>query len=964
MFKPMALVFCFALIGAMILCFTYVPVMASIFIKPKLETKRNISKKLVDFLENRYEPTIKWALKRKLVIIVTGSTLIVSTVFLFSKMGGEFVPTLDEGDFVIQPVLKTGTSLSRTTEITTRIEKILLEFPEVMQVVSRIGAAEVPTDPMSMEESDVIIKLKPKGEWVSANSKDELADKFKEALSIIPGVDYEFTQPIEMRFNELITGVRADLAIKVFGEDLNVLFKKAKEIENIIKNIEGATDITVEKIVGLPQMSIKYNRLNIAKYGLNIEDLNNLITTGFAGMPATSIFEGEKQFDLVVRFDKDHHNSIEDIRTATIKTPNGSQIPLSEFADIEYSKGPAKISREKTKRRIVVGVNVRNRDLESVVEEVQDKIEKNIKLETGYNIEYGGQFENLRTAKARLSIAIPFALFLIFILLYFAFNSVKDALIIFSAIPMSAVGGVFLLYLRGMPFSISAGVGFIALFGIAVLNGIVLIEEFKLLKSNGIADVRDRIILGTKNRLRPVLLTASAAALGFLPMAISTSAGAEVQRPLATVVVGGLISATALTLIVLPVLYSIFDRKSKSISINNKKALLIIFLLIPAINFAQENKINKEQAIQIAIENNLDLNISQQKIKQIRESKGASFNVPKTEIYFSRDNNNIAPNDLPLNVWGINQSFEFPTVYFSKNKLLDGKIELAKSMYELNKIIITKNVLMSYYEIIYLNNMINKYKYLDSLYSAFSDAANLKYKTGESNYLQKLTAESKKKEIFLLLNEYREKLKSSYIKFNTLLRSDIDYEIEDEELIELELNTINIDNNLSLKLNDDISLISSEQTKLEKQKLLPDFNISFFNGVNSGVAPNSFSGLEVGIEVPLFFGSQKSKINSAKINEEIQITKREKIQLELQTKYHTLKNNLNNLQEKLNYYKNDGNTLSEETIFHASRAFESGEINFLQYIQLLENASQIEINYLNTIYDHNNTVIEINFLTY
>ena len=483
MFRPMGLVFCFALIGAMIMCFTYVPVMASLFIRPTNPEKKTISTRLITFLENRYKPTMAWALRYKAIVLGLAIALLVAVGFLFSRMGGEFVPTLDEGDFVIQPVLKTGTSLSNTIEATTRMEKILKRFPEVNQVVSRIGAAEVPTDPMSMEESDVIITLIPKDEWVSAESKDELAEVFKEALAAeIPGVDFEFTQPIEMRFNELITGVRSDLAIKIFGEDLEILYQKALEVEEAIQGVEGAADIIVEKVAGLPQMMVKYDRQKIAKYGLNITELNDIITMGFAGKSAGIVFEGEKNFDLTVRFDKQHQKDIQDIEMATIQTPNGNQLPLSEFAKITYTKGPAKISRDDTKRRIVVGVNVRNRDLESVVQDVQQIVQKEIDLPVNYTVEYGGQFENLRSARQRLMVAVPIALVLIFILLYFAFNSIKEALIIYSAIPLSAVGGVILLYIRDMPFSISAGVGFIALFGIAVLNGIVLIEEFKDLK--------------------------------------------------------------------------------------------------------------------------------------------------------------------------------------------------------------------------------------------------------------------------------------------------------------------------------------------------------------------------------------------------------------------------------------------------------------------------------------------------
>ena len=428
-------------------------------------------------------------------------------------------------------------------------------------MVSRIGAAEVPTDPMSMEESDVIIKLKPKDEWVSAKSKDELADKFKEALAIIPGMEVEFTQPIEMRFNELITGVRADVAVKIFGEDLSVLANKANEIKSLIQNVEGASDIVIEKVEGLPQMSITYNRNKTARYGLNISDINEIISMGYAGTTIGNVFEGEKRFDLVVRLDEGYRKNIDNLERLYIDTPSGLKIPLKELAQIEYTTGPAKISRDDTKRRIVVGINVRNRDLQSVVDDVRNIIESQVKLPAGYSITYGGQFQNLQSAKARLMVAVPIALVLIFILLHFAFGSIKEAAMVYSAIPLSAVGGILLLWFRDMPFSISAGVGFIALFGIAVLNGIVLIEHFKDLKEEGMTNIEELIKRGTTERLRPVLLTAAAAALGFLPMAISTNAGAEVQRPLATVVIGGLVTATVLTLIVLPILYAWFEEK-------------------------------------------------------------------------------------------------------------------------------------------------------------------------------------------------------------------------------------------------------------------------------------------------------------------------------------------------------------------------------------------------------------------
>jgi cobalt-zinc-cadmium resistance protein CzcA len=964
MFRPMALVFCFALIGAIIFCFTYVPVMASIFIKPSDPNKNSISKRLITFLENKYSPTIAWALHRKGLVLAVAFTLLVAAGFLFTRMGGEFVPTLDEGDFVIQPVLKTGTSLSNTVIATTRIENILKKFPEVDQVVSRIGAAEVPTDPMSMEESDVIIKLTPKSEWVSAESKDELADKFKEALSEMPGVDFEFTQPIEMRFNELITGVRADLAIKIFGEDLDILYKKALEVEKAIQNIEGAADITVEKVAGLPQMSVKYDRQKIAKYGLNVEDLNNIISMGFAGKTAGTVFEGEKQFDVVMRFDKEHREGIQNIENATVQLPNGNQLPLSEFSTITFTKGPAKISRDNTKRRIVVGVNVRNRDLQSVVTDVQEAINREVKLPSGYTVEYGGQFENLRTAKARLMIAVPIALVLIFVLLYFAFDSVKEALIIYSAIPMSAIGGVVFLYIRDLPFSISAGVGFIALFGIAVLNGIVLIEEFKELKAQGIYDINERIITGTKNRLRPVLLTASAAALGFLPMAISTSAGAEVQRPLATVVVGGLISATALTLIVLPVLYAIFDRKGPLTSVKLPASALSLLLLLafPVMGQAQEQTITADQAVEIALRNNLGLRASSQRIDQSKQMLGNAIDIDKTEIFYNKDQNNIAPNNLAIGVWGISQSFQFPTVYGAQRKVMQGKSQMMADQYVMDQRTVTKEVSKTYYEIVYWQQMQENFSYLDSLYAAFEYAANRRYEQGESNYLEKLTADTKRKEVSLRLSQIQESIQRSYILLNQWLQSDTAFAVSDAPFDKIATVPLDTLDHPALNYYADAMELSKQQLSLEKQKLLPDLNASLFQGTNNGEGRQVYSGFQVGVALPLWFGSQQAKIKAAKTGTSILENESYNYKIHLTSRYEALQSDLRQFQEGLDYYDTAGKKLSDETLFHADKAFQNGEINFLQYTQLLDNAKNIETNYLTTLFQYNMTVLEANYL--
>ncbi|UMB54691.1 CusA/CzcA family heavy metal efflux RND transporter [Lutibacter sp. A64] len=964
MFKPMAMAFSFALIGAMFLCFTYVPVISSIFIKPEKITKNNISKRLMSFFYKMYEPVITWSLFHKKTVITLSVVLLVFTGVLFSKMGGEFIPTLDEGDFVIQPVLQTGTSLTKTTEITTQIEQILLDnFPEVAQVVSRIGAAEVPTDPMSMEESDVIIKLKPKGEWVSADSKDELADKFKEKLSIIPGVDFEFTQPIEMRFNELITGVRTDVAVKIFGEDLSILATKADEIKSKIANVEGASDIIVEKIDGLPQMTVTYNRSKVARYGLNIQDLNQVVSMAFAGNTVGNVFEGERRFDLVVRLQAENRNNIEDLKNLYVDTPAGNKIPLNEVATIKYTKGPAKISRDDTKRRIVIGVNVRNRDMESVVQEIKAIIDTQVKLPVGYSVSYGGQFENLNSAKARLKIAVPIALLLIFILLHFAFNSIKEALMIFSAIPLSAVGGVLFLWIRGLPFSISAGVGFIALFGIAVLNGIVLIEHLKSLKEQGFNDVNKRILKGTKERLRPVILTAAAAALGFLPMAISTNAGAEVQRPLATVVIGGLITATILTMIVLPILYSIFDTKKFKMKSTNKSLtiLILLFLTVSFFGYSQEKTIELEDAISIAVENNKELTIKYLELDKSKKIENIAFNIAKTSFYYTKDRTNLGIDGKPFETYGIDQTIEFPTVYFARKKANVITSSLVSLNYEMAKDNLIKEVTKAYYKIVYLNNKQTYLKYVDSLYADFSKAAKRKFELGESNYLEMITAQSKYKQYAALLSQVKNDISISKTLFNGLLQSEENYKINKAVLNEIKVIQPDLQQHLLNEYTFQNSKLSKVKKRISTQELLPDLQFNYFNSkdLKANVSVNSF---QVGIAIPLFLFEKSSKIAASKIEEDIANEQAFDLKFKLNSKYKMLLEELQKSNSQLNYFKESGNKVAKEILKTATLSYKNGEIDFFQYIQSIETSNQISLDYLFNLHTYNKIALEINYL--
>ena len=968
MFRPMAMTFSFALVGAMIFCFTYVPVASSLFLKPKAENPNSISSKLIRKLNSWYLPVITWAIGNTKKVLYGAVGLLLLSGALFTTMGGEFIPTLDEGDFVIQPVLKTGTSLTKTIGITTKIEKIILKnFPEVEQVVSRIGAAEVPTDPMSMEESDIIVKLKPKSQWTSASNKDELADKIKASLeNEIPNMEIEFTQPIEMRFNELISGTRSDVAVKIFGEDLNVLAKKAHEIKNAIANVEGASDIIIEKTEGLPQMSVVYDRSKIARYGLNISDLNEMIALGFAGKTVGNVFEGEKRFDMVIRLDQENRHDIDDLRNLYVATATGDQIPLSELASIEYTEGPAKISRENTNRLIAIGINVRNRDLQSVVLDIQKIVDNDIKLPAGYYVKYGGQFENLQSAKARLMLAVPVALFLIFILLYFAFGSVKEALMVYSAIPLSAVGGILFLWIRDLPFSISAGVGFIALFGIAVLNGIVLIEHFKELKHQGMKDIDELILKGTIDRLRPVLLTAAAAALGFLPMAISSSAGAEVQRPLATVVIGGLFTATILTMIVLPILFKVFDSKEfkKAKFKKHQSGMYIIaFFLFTSFAFSQNSNPELESLMSKAIQNNKGIKAAQLQVDKTQANISSAYTFEKTNVYYSYDQNNLTTTNEPLKVFGVQQRFSFPTVYGAQKKVYTSEFEKEKASFDIQKNKLSLAVSKSYQHIVYLQNQEKLYHYLDSLYQNFSKASDRRFELGETNYLEKITAQAKFRQIRTKLSQIENDKKAQYELLYSIVQSDEKIVIENKTM---ELLNANSDDKSRYAYNaylESVTETYKNQLELQKQHWLPDINLDYFQGRDKGLS-QSLYGFQVGVAIPLLFNGNVSKTKVAKLEMQSWEQQKQNEEFKIQQYINQKTNELAKNQEAINYYNLYGKKLSDEIIKVGNNSYKHGEIDFFQYIQSLENATTIQVDYLDTILQYNQTQLDLYYLNF
>lgn len=568
MFKPMAQTVAFALLGAFILSLTYVPMMSSLFLSKKINYKKNFSDKMMERLEIFYEKSLAKVLSLSKLVIASVLALFVVAIFLLTRLGGEFIPTLPEGDFAVDTRVLTGSNLKTSTDAVQQASKILLEkFPEVEKVVGKTGSSEIPTDPMPIDASDMMVILKPRDEWTSAKTYDDLAEKMTDELKRNTlGTTFSFQYPVNMRFNELMTGARQDVVCKIFGENLDSLKIYAEQLGEISKKIQGAENIYVEPISGTPQIIISYNRVAMAHYGVNISDVNRIVNTAFAGQTAGVVYEGEKQFDLVVRMGEEQRKNIDDVKNLLISLPSGQEIPLSQVANVELKESVNQIQREDTQRRIIVGFNVKGRDIQTTVADLQSEVEKNLKLPAGYFVKYGGTFENLQQAKERLSIAVPVSLALILLMLYFTFRSLKYGLLIFTAIPLSAIGGIFALWLRDMNFSISAGVGFIALFGVAVLNGIVLVAEFNRQKEQ-YSNLKEAVQMGSKSRLRPVLMTAFVASLGFLPMAISTGEGAEVQRPLATVVIGGLLLATFLTLYLLPILYiwveNKFNKKTK-----------------------------------------------------------------------------------------------------------------------------------------------------------------------------------------------------------------------------------------------------------------------------------------------------------------------------------------------------------------------------------------------------------------
>ena len=981
MFKPMAQTVSFAILGAFILSLTYVPMMSALVLSRKTEHKRNISDRMISFFQRLYDPLIHLALKRKLSVIVIALILFTVSLFTFMNMGGEFIPSLDEGDFAVETRVMTGSSLSETIEAATKAEKILLDkFPEVKQVVGKIGSGEIPTDPMPVEACDLMIILKDKDEWTSAETREELAEKMGEALSVIPGVTFGFQQPIQMRFNELMTGARQDVVIKIYGEDLDVLSEYAGKIGKQVNTVQGAEDLYVEQVTGLPQIQIQFNRDEIAKYGLNIQDVNTVIESAFAGKSAGMVYEGERRFELVVRLDEQHRKNIEDVSNLFVSTPDGHQIPLNQVATIAFKEGPNQIQRDDTKRRITIGFNVRNRDVESIVTEIKDKVARNIDFPAGYYATYGGQFQNLVEARQRLSIAVPVALLLIFTLLFFTFKSVKQSILIFTAIPLSAIGGVFALYFRDMPFSISAGIGFIALFGVAVLNGIVLIAEFNRLKEKGITDLKERVLKGTEVRLRPVLMTALVASFGFLPMALSNSSGAEVQRPLATVVIGGLFTATFLTLIVLPVLYIYFEKGIKKVKMNSTLILLIGMICFPFLSQAQNDStqsLSLNAAISMALENNPTIKAARQEVEWNEQMKKTSSDIGKTQFNWQHGQyNSIINND---NYFDVSQTFAFPTVYLKSANAANAAIkssELQQSVTENDLITKVKSV---YYQLIYAQSNLKLLKRLDSIYTDFSKAAELRYKTGESSLLEKTTAETQLMEVRNRLKMAQSDVRIYTTQLKTLLNTNEQIEAVNEEKTVKRTFAILPDsingygNNPVLAYLQQQIEVQQKQQALQKAKMMPDITVGYFNqsligtqtinGIEQYFGSNTrFTGFQVGVAIPIWVKPQIAKVQAAKVKAEIAETNYEGYQKNLEGLYTQAVQEYLKYSGSLEYYETNALAQSELMLQNAQKGFKSGSIGYFEYVQAINQSMAIQIAWLESLNSYNQSVIYLEYL--
>lgn len=970
-FTPMAKTLVFCIIGALLLSLTYVPMMASLFLKREVVLKSTFADRFFEKLNRIYRKVLDYCLLHAWKTVGVSFAMLLASLFLFGRLGAEFIPTLDEGDFAMQMTLPAGSSLSKSIDVSLRAEKILKEkFPEIKHVVAKIGTAEVPTDPMAVEDADVMIVMRPFDEWTSAGSRAEMVEKMKEALAPITDAEFNFSQPIQLRFNELMTGAKADIAIKLYGEDMEELYAKAKEAARYIEQVPGASDVLVEQAMGLPQLVVNYDRNKIARYGINIEELNTIIRTAYAGEAAGVVFENERRFDLVLRLDNDKVKDL-NLDRLFVRTSENIQLPVSEVASISLVNGPLQINRDATKRRIVIGVNVRNADIQQVVSKIQSVLDTHIKLKPGYYFEYGGQFENLQNAIRTLLVVIPVALMLILLLLFFAFRSIIYSLVVFSTIPLSLIGGIVALWLRGLPFSISAGVGFIALFGVAVLNGILMINHFNdLRKKQNYTMCTSRIIaLGCPHLLRPVFLTGLVASLGFVPMAIAQSAGAEVQRPLATVVIGGLIVSTLLTLIIIPVFYKLVNKllhgwKRVRCIKSNAKVILWMLLMLPALNtYADEpvRTVSLDEAISLAFQHHPRLKAATASVDRNKAARGAVWDGGSTSFSYSWGQLN--GNYRKDNELAIEQSLGSLLTPFYRNALVRTQVTKSGLYRDMVKKEITAEVKRAWAYYQYAYHICELYKEQKALAEQLNRTGELRYQQGDINLLERNTIKTMAADLHTRQMKAEEELKLASKRFIWACYAGEAIVPEDTTLnvfvVERQLSVVPS----SVHLNYFANQVKEKKDMwhIEQSKFFPEFSIGY---VRQKISP--MCGLDswmVGVSFPILFFPQHSRSKQAKLDWKIAEWEAEQNRTELNNKVEELQSLVLQNKKTLDYFTlaalKEAHALGQSALAQ----FRESEIDIVSFVQTLETARDIRQRYIEAVYAYNISALELELYT-
>lgn len=960
-FTPMAKTLVFCIIGALFLSLTYVPMMASLFLKHHIVTKPTFADNFFEALNKLYARALSFCLRFKWQTVATAFVALVISLFLFTRLGAEFIPTLDEGDFAMQMTLPAGSSLSESIEVSNEAEKLLMDkLPEIKHVVAKIGTAEVPTDPMAVEDADVMIVMKPFKEWISAASRAEMVEKMKEALEPLSDrAEFNFSQPIQLRFNELMTGAKADIAVKLYGEDTHELYQKAKEAAAFVEKVPGASDVIVEQTMGLPQLVVKYNRGKIARYGINIEELNTIIRTAYAGEASGVVFENERRFDLVVRLDQDKVADL-NLDKLFVRSNEGIQIPVSEVATIDLVNGPLQINRDATKRRIVIGVNVRGADIQQVVQDIQKTLDKNIQLKPGYYFEYGGQFENLQNAINTLLVVVPVALMLILLLLFFAFKNVTYTLVVFSTVPLSLIGGILALWLRGLPFSISAGVGFIALFGVAVLNGILMINHFNDIRKETMYALSTRRVIarGTAHLLRPVFLTGLVASLGFVPMAIATSAGAEVQRPLATVVIGGLIVSTVLTLLIIPVFYQIVSYTVVWKRRFSAKKFLFFFLLLavvlPFTAKAQE-KVTMDQAIELAKQNHPRLKIASAAIRQVKAGRGEVLELSSTEMNYSWGQlNGELRKDKQ---WEVTQGLGSLLTPFYKNALVNRQVETGTFYRQIVEKEVVAEVKRAWAYYLYACNLRALYNDQNKLAEQLQRMGELRYHQGEITLLEKNMTTSMAADMKNRLFQAQEEEKLALSRLNWVCYADQPLVPVDTALVQFPVDyQAPSFSEVHLNYFQSQANEAKAQLNVERSRFFPELSFGY---VRQDILPlKGLNSWMVGVSFPVYFLPRHSKVKQAKVAAVIARTEAETNTQNLYNKVSEAVASLRRQSESLRYYTTSALKEADELLKVANLQLQHSETNITEFIQAVNVARDIRRGYLETVYQYNIAALE------